>query len=79
MSAYLVEHARRELVRRYRANPRLWPDGIDGVPGSGCEQWYRGHEHATAPASALLTSLRHDRGGHHLGPTPRQPRRRRAM
>jgi hypothetical protein len=45
VSAYLVEHARRELVRRYRANPRLWPDGIDGVPGSGCEQWYRGHEH----------------------------------
>ena len=35
---------RGELVRKYRANPQVWPDGIDGLPGSGNEQWYRGHE-----------------------------------
>jgi hypothetical protein len=37
--------ARAQLVRRYRAHPQMWPDGIDGMDGSGNEQWYRGHEH----------------------------------
>lgn len=36
---------RGELVKKYRENPQSWPDGIDGLPGSGNEQWYRGHEH----------------------------------
>ena len=55
-----LARARAELVRRYRANPRLWPDGIDGRPGSGCQQWYRGHEldwdEATDPRGARSAS-----------------------
>ncbi len=40
----MLERARALLVRKYRAYPQGWPDGIDGLPGSGNEQWYRGHE-----------------------------------
>jgi hypothetical protein len=35
-----VERARRELVRRYRASPNVWPDGID----SKGDRWYRPEE-----------------------------------
>ena len=36
--------ARLDLVRKYRAHPGLWPDGID----SESDPWYRGHEHEWA-------------------------------
>jgi hypothetical protein len=32
--------ARADLVRRYRAQPHLWPDGID----SETDRWYRPEE-----------------------------------
>lgn len=39
-----LAQGRLDLVRRYRANPRLWPDGIDAMSPDKGEQWYRGKE-----------------------------------
>ncbi len=41
----MLEKSRALLVQKYREYPQGWPEGIDGLPGSGNEQWYRGHEH----------------------------------
>jgi hypothetical protein len=40
----VVEIARGKLVKAYRANPRLWPDGID----SAGDRWYREGEWSDA-------------------------------
>jgi len=40
MNSADLEVARARLVSLYRANKRLWPDGID----SKGDRWYEGHE-----------------------------------
>ena len=35
-----LERERGKIVRKYKGNPLLWPDGID----SAGDRWYLGHE-----------------------------------